>query len=97
MAAHLIEISASVLGFLGGSVLSLDALCAVRRVRQEKGKDEIRQAVEEAGGHYVDSRGNSLASDFSLRRWFASRSVLWARIGFSLMTLGFLLDILGKL
>jgi hypothetical protein len=96
MPTHCLEIVASVLGFLGGSVLSLDALCAVRRVRQEMGKDATLQAVQAAGGTYVDEQGNPLTSTFSLRRWFAGRSVLWARIGFSLMTAGFFLDLLAK-
>jgi hypothetical protein len=96
MAPHCLEIAASLLGFLGGSVLSLDALCAVRRVRQEMGKDETLRAVQAAGGVYVDQHGRPLTSAFSLRRWFAGRSVLWARIGFSLMTAGFFFDLLAK-
>ena len=96
MTSHYLEIAASVLGFLGGSVLSLDALCAVRRVRQELGKDETLTAVQAAGGVYVDEHGNPLTSPSSLRRWFAARSVLWARIGFSLMSAGFFLDLLAK-
>lgn len=97
MPTHCLEITASVLGFLGGFILSLDALCAVRRVRQEMGKGETQQAVQAAGGVYVDEKGNPLTSDFSLRRWFAGRSVISARIGFSLMTAGFLFDLLAKL
>jgi hypothetical protein len=97
MPTHYIEIAASIFGFCGGSVLSLDALCAVRRVRQEMGKDATLHAVEAAGGTYVDKHGNPLTSAFLLRRWFAGRSVLWARIGFSLMTAGFFLDLLAKL
>jgi hypothetical protein len=96
MPVHCLEIAASVLGFLGGSVLSLDALCAVRRVRQEMGKDATQQAVQAAGGTYVDEHGNRLTSSFSLRRWFAGRSVLSARIGFGLMTAGFLVDLIAK-
>jgi hypothetical protein len=96
MSTHCLEIAASVLGFLGGSVLSLDALCAVRRVRQEMGKDATLQAVQAAGGTYVDEQGAPLTSAFSLRRWFAGRSLLWARIGFSMMTGGFFLDLLAK-
>jgi hypothetical protein len=91
-----LEIAASVLGFVGGFVLSLDALCAVRRVHQEIGKDETLRAVQAAGGIYVDEQGKPLTSAFSLRRWFASRSVLSARIGFSLMTTGFFLDLVAK-
>jgi len=96
MPHHWLEIASSALGFLGGSVLSLDALCAVRRVRQEFGKDAMKQAVQSAGAVYVDEHGNPLSSELLLRQWFAGRSVLSARIGFTLMTAGFFFDLIAK-
>ena len=48
MSKHTYELAASILGFLGGAILSLDALFAVRRARSERGKESVREAVQKA-------------------------------------------------
>ena|SRR5438270_12149909 len=96
MNKHAFELAASISGFLGGAILSLDALFALRHVRQERGKEITQQAARESSGTYVDDKNRPLNSAYKLQLWFAGRSVLSARIGFGLVTLGFLFDIIGK-
>ncbi len=96
MPSHSLEIAASSLGFLGGALLSLDALSAVTRVREAKGQEAVQAALQKAGGTYADQDGRRIASPYAARLWFARRSVLWARLGFVLITLGFFLDLLAK-
>ena len=54
MTRHTYELAASTFGFLGGAVLSLEALLAVRRARSERGKKSVQEAVRKAQGVYVD-------------------------------------------
>jgi hypothetical protein len=96
MDKHCLELAASFFGFLGGSVLSLDALFAVRRARSERGKQAVGEAVKKAQGEYVDDQDKVLTSVYALQLLFARRSALAARIGFGLMTAGFLLDLISK-
>ncbi len=96
MLKHYFELAASALGFVGGAILSLDALFAVRTAKEERGKESVREAVKKAEGVYEDDRGRPLDSRYALRLWFARQSVLSARIGFSLVTAGFLLDLISK-
>jgi hypothetical protein len=53
-------------------------------------------AVKKAQGEYVDDHGKMFASAYQVQLWFAQKSALWARIGFGLMTIGFLLDLISK-
>ena len=48
MTKHDYELAASILGFLGGGILSLDALLAVRRARSQRGRTALQKAVENA-------------------------------------------------
>ncbi len=96
MVKHYFELAASAFGFVGGGILSLDALFAVRTAKEERGKESVREAVRKAEGAYEDDQGRRLDSRYALRLWFARQSVLSARIGFSLVTAGFLLDLISK-
>ena len=96
MDKHCLELAASSLGFLGGLVLSLDAIFAVRRARSERGKKAVGEAVQKAQSEYVDDHDKVLTSAYALQLLFARRSAFSARIGFGLMTLGFLLDLISK-
>jgi hypothetical protein len=90
------EILGSILSFVGGGILSLDALCAVGRVYQETGHEAVQDAVREANGQYVDKDGKPAWSRLRARLWFAQNSAALAKLGFSVMTFGFLLDMLSK-
>jgi hypothetical protein len=96
MDKHTYELAASIFGFLGGTVLSLDALFAVRRARSERGKESVQEAVEKAKGVYVDDQDKVLTSAYALQLLFARRVASAGRIGFGLMTLGFLMDLISK-
>ncbi len=96
MFRHYCELASSALGFVGGAILSLDALFAVRTAQEERGKKSLQEAARKAEGIYEDEHGVPLTSAYALRLWFARQSVVAARIGFSLMTAGFLLDLFSK-
>lgn len=96
MTKHTYELAASILGFLGGTVLSLEAIFAVRRARSERGKKSVQEAVRRAQGVYVDDNDRALTSTYALQLLFARRVAIAGRIGFGLMTLGFLMDLIAK-
>jgi hypothetical protein len=48
MTKHECELAASILGFVGGGILSLDALFAVRQARSQRGREALQQSVEKA-------------------------------------------------
>jgi len=93
---HTYELAASIFGFLGGTVLSLEALFAVRRARSERGKEAVQEAVRKAQGVYVDDHDRVLTSAYALQLLFVRRAEVAGRIGFGLMTLGFLLDLIAR-
>jgi hypothetical protein len=96
MPCHWCEISSAVLGFAGAALLSVDAICGKRRVLQEAGTDAARDAAESAGGTLVDGQGHPIEGETGVRVWFAARSQRWNRMGFGLMAVGFLCDVVGK-
>jgi hypothetical protein len=96
MTKHTYELAASILEFLGGTILSLDALLAVRRARSERGKELVREAVQKAQGVYVDDHDKILTSAYALQLLFARRVAAAGRIGFGLITLGFLMNLIAK-
>jgi hypothetical protein len=93
---HTYELAASIFGFLGGGILSLEALLAVSRARSERGKKSVQEAVRKAQGVYVDDNDHVLTSAYALQLLFARRVAVAGRIGFGLMTLGFLMDLIAK-
>ena len=96
MTKHAFELAASIFGFLGGTVLSFEAVFAVRRARSERGKESVQEAVKKARGVYVDDNDKVLTSTYALQLLFARRVAIAGRIGFGLMTLGFLMDLIAK-
>ena len=96
MTRHTYELAASIFGFLGGTVLSLEALFAVRRARSERGKESVHEAVRKARGVYVDDKTHIECVRYSAELLFARRVAVAGRIGFGLMTLGFLMDLIAK-
>jgi hypothetical protein len=97
MACHWCEISAAVLGFAGAALLSLDAIYGRQRALQEEGKNAAREGAEEHEATFVDHHGSQpIAGEAGVRVWFAERSQRWNRLGFLLMTAGFLCDFAGK-
>ena len=97
MACHWCEISASILGFAGAALLSVDAIYGSRRVLQEEGKNAAREGAEKHKGTLVDPhKSQPVQGESGVKIWFAKRSQKWNRLGFLLMTAGFLVDLMGK-
>lgn len=48
MTKHEYELAASILAFLGGGILSLDALFAVGHAHSQRGREALKQSVEKA-------------------------------------------------
>lgn len=97
MACHWCELSAAVLGFAGAALLSVDAIYGKQRVLQEEGKNAAREGAEGHHATLVDQHTNQpIAGEAGVRAWFAGRSQKWNRIGFLLMTVGFLCDFAAK-
>jgi len=97
MACHWCEVSAAVLGFAGAALLSIDAIYGEQRALQEEGKNAAREAAEDHQATLVDPHGNQpIEGESGVKVWFAKRSQKWNRMGFLLMTAGFLVDLVGK-
>jgi hypothetical protein len=96
MDKHQLELASSILGFLGGFVLSLDAIAAVNRAKSTKGKESISEAARKVQGEYQIDANDVPSSAYGLQLFLARRTATTARWGFVLMTLGFLLDIIAK-
>ena len=62
----------------------------------KRGKESVREAVQKAQGVYVDDGDRVLTSAYALQLLFARRTALTGRIGFGLITLGFLMDLISK-
>jgi hypothetical protein len=94
-----LELYSAVLSFLGGGLLSFDALRARQRIRTESGAKtflNILKALNE-NNLITDDSGKQLSSETALELWLARQSTKWAWLGFVLMTAGFVLQILVAL
>lgn len=93
------ELASAVLSFLGGGLLSVDALRARQRIRAENGAKAFLKIMNahSAGDLITDERGGQLSSESALQLWLSRQSTKWAWFGFVLMTFGFVLQILAAL
>jgi len=91
-----LELWSSVLTFIGGAFLVVDTFSPVRTLLLEGGQKKwdwcIAQLRPQDGQKFTDPPPND---EDALRH--ANRSQFMTRIGFGLVTLGFLLDLLSKL
>ena len=91
-----LDILGSVLNFVGGVILTWDAL-SVRKVLAEAGARQIQEGLQKAGlGELLTFKGQPLSDATTFQLWSSRRSRLWARVGLVVMTIGFLVDILVK-
>jgi len=97
--APCLEISSSLVAFVGGALLTRESLRVRGRIRAESGLERLRQILEaeRAGGVLTDKDGKSLDSKEALQLWFAERTVRYSWVGFILVSLGFILDLIAKL
>ena len=84
-----------VLNFAGGVVLSVDAVFARKHKEQEEGTGPVAEDVEKSGVPVRDAKGKRLTAE-RLRDAIAARSQLLGRVGFIVMSTGFLFDIVSK-
>lgn len=92
-----LELWGSILNFAGGALLSYDPLYAKRRVFAESGaRLFLRAARKLKVKNLKTADGLPVDSEENLQIAAAERSETLARYGFLVMTLGFLLDLLGK-
>jgi hypothetical protein len=92
-----LELAGSILSFLGGLFLSIEAFLVRRRIRMEAGAARLHEILKKTRAVLEDGSGKPLESEKDLRVWLAERSLLYSWIGFGLMTFGFVLDILSQL
>jgi len=93
-----LELWGSVLTFLGGTLLVIDTFSPVRALLLEGGKEKWNWLVSQlrpVGDKAASTQPPPANDEQALRH--ATRSQRVTRAGFSLITLGFLLDLLGKL
>jgi hypothetical protein len=69
-----LELASAVLSFLGGGLLSIDALRARRRIRAESGARRFLTIMQAhaAGDVITDEGGHPLASETALQLWLAA-------------------------
>lgn len=93
----LLELLAKMVGFAGGLILTLDALSIRRKIRIEAGARLLIGTFEKSGkGDLLkDSAGQPLSDPRVFQVWLARRPLIFAIVGFALVTLGFVLDLLA--
>jgi hypothetical protein len=93
---HWLDVLGGVLMFVGGLVLTVDALTVRRRARRDRGATILNEILQ--GDNPVkDLEGRSLQDRTNLELWLSRAPLRRTWIGFLLTTLGFLLDLAGKL
>jgi len=97
--APCIEIASSLVAFAGAAFLTYESLVVRRRIRAQSGLERLRDILnkEGAGKVLTGKHGESLDSTEALQLWFAERTVRYSWVGFILVSLGFVLDLVAKL
>lgn len=86
------------LNFAGGAVLTLDALTIRRRIRAASGTRKLQEILTKLGRPDVlmGPDAKPLNSDAAIDLWLSTRTLEWTRVGFALMTAGFLIDAMRR-
>lgn len=94
-----LEIAGSIISFVGAGWLAIDSLRLRQHIRTEAGAMKLLARLKRAGLEKIltDAEGTPLSSEQALRLWFAAGTLAWNWIGLALVTLGFGLDLLGKI
>ena len=89
----------SALSFAGGVVLTWETLSVKRQIKEESGARQLLEALAKIGAPDAlkDANGRPISQERALQLWFAQRSLRWGWVGFVLMTVGFLLEMIGGL
>jgi hypothetical protein len=99
MSKPLLEILVSIINFFGAAILCADALRIKRSVKEKAGAEKLVQYLRSAGKSDLisDEKGKPLDSQHALDEWLAGRTLRLGWVGFMLITLGFLIDLIAKL
>ncbi|HZQ90317.1 MAG TPA: hypothetical protein VFA60_00820 [Terriglobales bacterium] len=90
------EVAGVLLNFFGGVILAIDALSAESRDVVDEGTKAATEDAAAAGVPVRTGGGRPLSYE-RFRRGVVRHSVVLARLGFGLMTLGFGCDLYSKL
>lgn len=92
-----LEVISSIMNFAGGAFLTWDALYIKQKIQAKTGIQRLQEGLAEMGaGDLLTHRGKPLKEGQTFQLWLSSRPLRWTKIGFALMTLGFLLDLVTK-
>jgi hypothetical protein len=93
------EILGSCFNAAGAFWLLIDAFRIRQTIHAEHGAAKLRDILNKVGAGDVltDKEGKPLDSEKALRLWFASRTIAWNWVALALVSLGFALDLIGKL
>jgi hypothetical protein len=93
------EIAGSCLTTAGGIWLVVDAILVRRSIRSEEGAAKLFEILKAANAAEVlkSQEGIPLNSKKELRLWFASHTIAWNWVALTLISLGFISDLIGKL
>ena len=99
MPKPLIEIIVPILNFSGAAILAIDALRVQRNIKEKAGAEKLVQYLRSVGESKLvtDERGKPLDSQRSIDEWLAGRTLRFGWLGFVLISLGFLVELITKL
>ena len=99
MPKPLLEILVPILNFSGAAILCVDALRIKRNIKVKAGAEKLVQYLRSVGESNLitDERGKPLDSQRALDEWLAGLTLRLGWVGFVLIALGFLLDLITKL
>jgi hypothetical protein len=99
MPATTLEIIVPIFNFSGAAILCIDALRIKQNIKEKVGAKELLDYLQAFNkpGAVRDEQGKPLDSQEAIDKWLAHRSLQFGWIGFILLALGFLLDLIAKL
>jgi hypothetical protein len=94
-----LEIAGSIISFAGAGWLAIDTLRLRNHIRSEAGALKLLARLKRAGMEKLltDAEGKPLNSEQALRLWFAASTLAWNWVGLVLITIGFGLELVGRL
>ena len=87
-----LEVGSSVFSFVGGAILAVDAFSARKTAKLKKSARELEERIDD-----LFKRKSSEEVTAQLEDSLAERTRQLTIIGFAILTLGFLLDLIVKL
>lgn len=93
-----LELFGKILSFLGGILLTLEALTVKKQIQVRAGAHAFQRDLESAGlgDRLVDSKGRPLRDEQILEIQLTKPFVILTRVGIALVTTGFLLEIVDQ-